>query len=61
MIIDGTICINVALICLTAIKIYKLSIEKSIHETERAKAFAEMYKAERETKYRPIQAPGHKK
>lgn len=44
--LDGAVCMIVALICGTIIKVYRLSIEKSEQETERARAFAEMYKAE---------------
>lgn len=48
--IDGTMCIVVIVICLTVIQVYKLSIKKSICEKERAIAFTEMHKAEREAR-----------
>nr|WP_302549515.1 hypothetical protein [Enterocloster clostridioformis] len=57
--IDGTMCIAVIVICLTVIQVYKLSIRKSICEKERAIAFTEMYKAEREARVMP--SPGIKK
>lgn len=58
--INSTICIVVGIVCLTVIKIYKLSIEKTEKETKRANAFAEMYKAEREARFRPVISTGHK-
>ena len=55
--IDGTICIVVAMICLTSIQIYRLSIKKSVCETDRAKALTEMYKAEKEARLKPSPGP----
>lgn len=58
--INSTVCIVTGIVCLTIIKIYRLSIEKAEKETKRANAFAEMYKAERDAILRPVQSPGHK-
>lgn len=45
--LNGTVIIVTGVVCLTILKIYRLSIEKTEKETKRANAFTEMYKAER--------------
>lgn len=58
--INSTVCIVTGIVCLTIIKIYRLSIEKAEKETKRANAFTEMYKAEKAARLRSDQSPGHK-
>lgn len=58
--INSTVCVVTVIVCLTIIKIYRLSIEKAEKETKRATAFTEMYKAEQAARLRPVQSPGHK-